>query len=94
MATQDTKYNVKLSVNVTIEKQAADGTVTTPFSGFNSNMSYNNMDYQQIVATQQVIMNLGQQLVDMGWTGAEAIGFADTAAVEEVAKNGRVKKTK
>lgn len=93
MATVDTRYKVVLNIGYSIEKVQDDGTLA-PFSSFNGSANYHNMDYVQIVAVQQVVTNMAQQLNDFGWSSAEAIGIPEALFTEEIAKTGRVKKEK
>lgn len=90
---QESKYNVVLNINIKIEKVNEDGT-TAPFTSYGCPLTYNNMDYLQIVATQQSLVNFGQELVDLGWLQAKALGFENAEAVEEILKAKKEKKEK
>ena len=74
MSDMATKFNVKLSVICEVTKVAEDGT-ESPFSTLNSSIDYRGMDYLQITATQQAIVDFGQSLTNLGWAAAGLMGF-------------------
>ena len=84
MSTKEDKFDVLIKINVEIKKGDA------LFAESDFNQKYPNMDYMQMVATQQAINQLAQILLDLGWTEAEAMGFS----IEEIEIAERVAKGK
>ena len=86
MSDQSSKFNAKISLNLTITKVDESGT-ETPFATTNAGIDYIGMDYLQITSTQQALIDFGQSLTNLGWLAAELMGF-DVAGLEK-AKNAK-----
>lgn len=82
MAKKEDKFDVKLGLTVDIKQNGES------FHDEDIKLNYPGMNYLQMNCVLQAITQFGQTLTDLGWTGAEVIGWSpeEIEIAEKVSK--------